>query len=249
MTSPNDISRFLDEVHRDWETTKGDYSINTYPPSQWPIPFFGNPATALVATIGVNPSSGEFDTGRRWTNVKTKTQWKLRLRDYFRHEVPPHEWFEPWRIGLAVLGVSYEEGTAAHLDLSYRSTTAMLKNQGTDPAEFRRMVEHDARFLFQLLLLCPNLRLLLTFGPIPSEKPGRPEGLFGYLFTAAEKHGFRSINDQDSWQLWNEPTRRTYVVHDANTPEEKCVTCRVVKNLFDSRDALRAHLNAQAPSI
>lgn len=247
MTSPNEISRFLDQLHSDWETTKGDYPNNTYPPSQWPIPFFGNPATAKVATIGVNPSSGEFDPDRHWETVRTKTQWKLRLRDYFRHGVSPHDWFEPWRIGLAVLGVSYEEGTAAHLDLSYRSTTTMLKNHGTDPAEFRRMLEHDARFLFQLLLLSPNLRLLLTFGPIPPATPGPPEGLFGYLFTAAEEHGFRSIKDQDSWTLWHEPSRRTFIVHDAHTPGEKCLTCRVVKNLFANRDVLRAHLTTQSP--
>lgn len=249
MTSPHDISRFLDQVHRDWQTTQGQFPNNTHPPSQWPIPFFGNPATALVATIGVNPSSGEFNSERSWESVKTKTDWKLRLRDYFRHKVPPHAWFKPWRTGLAVLGLGYEDGSAVHLDLSFRATTAMLKNPGTDLAEFRRMVEHDADHFFRLLLLCPNLRLLLTFGPIPPEKPGRPESLFGHLFTAAETRGFRQIKDQDSWKLWHEPTGRVYVVHDADTPGEKCVTCRVVKNLFENRDALGAHLAPQAPSL
>jgi hypothetical protein len=119
VTSPNDISRFLDQVHRDWQATRGQFPNNTYPPSQWPIPFFGNPATAQVATIGVNPSSDEFDEQRGWASVTTTRQWKLRLRDYFRHPVPPHEWFEPWRTGLAVLGLSYEDGSAVHLDLSY----------------------------------------------------------------------------------------------------------------------------------
>ena len=121
----------------------------------------------------------------------------------------------------------------------------MLTNPKTDPAEFRRMVEHDADHLFRLLLLCPNLRLLLTLGPIPTEKPGRPESLFGHLLTASETRGFRQIKNQDSWKLWHEPTGRVYVVHDADTPGEKCITCRVVKNLFENRDTLRAHL-AQA---
>lgn len=107
MTSPHDISRFLDQVHRDWLSTRGDFPKNTYPPSQWPIPFFRNPATALIATAGVNPSAGEFDPKRDWARVKQMRDWKERLRDYFRHETPAHEWFEPWRIGLALLGASY----------------------------------------------------------------------------------------------------------------------------------------------
>ena len=36
---------------------------------------------------------------------------------------------------------------------------AMLKNPRTDRMEFRRVV-------FKPLLLCPKLKLLLTFGPI-----------------------------------------------------------------------------------
>ena len=70
MTPPNDISRFLDHIHRGWETTKGQFPNNTRPPSQWPIPFFGNPATARAATIGVNPSSDVFFTQRNWTEHK-----------------------------------------------------------------------------------------------------------------------------------------------------------------------------------
>ena len=138
---------------------------------------------------------------------------------------------------------SYEEGTAAHLDLSYRSTTAMLDNPKTDPAEFRRMVAHDAEFFFRLLLLCPKLRILLTFGPIVGETRGRPEGLFGYLFATAPRHGFKMVKDQDLWRLWHEPTSREFVVHDADTQDEKCLTCRVVKNLHENRDSLRGHLS------
>lgn len=243
MRPPNDISRFLEQVHRDWQSTRDDFPKNTFPPSQWPIPFFGNPTNALVATVGVKPSADEFAPDRGWADVKNTHDWKIRLRDYFRHKTPPHEWFDSWRIGLALLGVSYEEGTAAHLDLSYRATTAMLTNPKTDPAEFRRMVEHDAALFFQLLLLPPNIRLLLTFGPIVGETRGCPEGLFGFLFATAPKHGFKMLKDQDAWKLWHEPTRREFVVHDADTQDEKCITCRVVKNLHQHRDPLRALLS------
>lgn len=242
VPAPNDISNFLDQVHRDWETTRSQFLVNTYPLSQWPMPFFGNPASALVATIGVNPSSSEFDPARLWGAVQTKKDWKLRLRDYFRHRVPPHEWFESWQVGLAVLGLSYQEGTAVHLDLSYRATTAMLKNPSTDLAEFRRMVEQDSAHFFRLLLLCPNLRLLLTSGPIPGETRGRPEALFSFIFAAAEQHGFTKIRDGDFWKLWHKPSGRSFVVHEAETPGGNCPTCRVVKNLYENRDKLRSHL-------
>jgi hypothetical protein len=246
MTSPNNISRFLDEILDDWKTTKNQFPKNTCPDSQWPIPFFGNPATAMVATVGVNPSSGEFALKRRWASVKTPKQWKVRLRDYFRHKVPPHAWFDPWRTGLAVLGLGYEDGSAVHIDLSFRATTAMLKNSNTDRDEFRRMLEYDSRHFFRLLVHCPNLRLLLTFGPVLRKAPGRPESLFEYLFTAAITGDFQQINEQDSNKLLHIPSSRVYAVHNADTPGEKCITCRVVKNLLKNRNTLRTHLT-QAP--
>jgi hypothetical protein len=46
------------------------------------------------------------------------------------------------------------------------------------------------------------------------------------------------IQDRDSWNLLYEPTRRAFIVYDADTQDEKCVTGRVVKNLHQNRDAL-----------
>lgn len=232
------ISHYLSEICRDWQASRDEFPKNTIRGPAWPIPFFGNPATAVVATVGVNPSSGEFAPDRRWAGVDTPGKWKRRLRDYFKNEVPAHDWFDPWRIGLELLGVSYEAGTAAHLDVSYRPTKAMLTNPQTDRAEFRRMVEKDAAWFFKLLLLCPKLKLLLTFGPIVGEDR-RPESLFGHLFDAAPGHGFRVFQDETSWKLWHEPTGKVLLVHDADTPGEKCITCRVVKNLHAHRHELR----------
>lgn len=249
MTPSPGISQFLDQVRSDWKNSKDQFPKNTTPKSQKPIPFFGSPDTAIVATVGVNPSSNEFEESRGWAEATTLAQWKSRLYGYFNHQVPADDWFDPWRIGLALLGVSYEHGTAAHLDVSYRSTTAMLKNPRTDPDEFRRMVEQDAALFFQLLPLCPNLRVLLTFGPMVGETRGRLEGLLGFLFTIAPKHGFKTLKDQGLWKLWHEPTNRVFVVHDADTRTDKCITCRVVKNLFENRDALRASLSSPAPAL
>jgi hypothetical protein len=48
------ISKYLSEVLTDWRESRADFPANTCRASHWPIPFFGNPATALVATVGVN---------------------------------------------------------------------------------------------------------------------------------------------------------------------------------------------------
>jgi hypothetical protein len=134
MTNP--ISDYLNAVHQDWQDSLGCFSKNVYLTHYRPIPFFGNPATALVATVGVNPSSGEFSPDRNWTEAKTNKNWKLRLKNYFDQKMPPHEWFCPWRIGLKLLGISYEAGTAAHFDVSYRPTSAMLKTRRQIPRNF-----------------------------------------------------------------------------------------------------------------
>ena len=232
------ISKYLSQVLRDWQDSRELFPKNVCPTDHWPIPFFGNPTKAVIATVGVNPSSDEFAPDRRWGGVKRPADWKRRLRDYFTNDVPAHEWFEPWRIGLGLLGVSYKQRTAAHFDVSYPPATAMLTNPRTDREEFRRMVERDAAWFFKLLLLCPNLKLLLTFGPVVG-KDRQPESLFGFLFSAAPGHGFRVFQDETGWQVWHEPSRRVLPVHDADTPGEKCVTCRVVKNLHAHRHELR----------
>jgi hypothetical protein len=156
MNGNLDISNFLLEVLHDWRGSRDAFPRNVHPQQHWPIPFFGNPATALVATIGVNPSAVEFDEARAWDRVRSTADWKKRLKNYFNQTPPAVDWFDPWRIGLALLDCSYEAGTAAHIDVSYRPTKAMLKNQSSDPKEFRTMVERDVQWFFKLLPLFPE---------------------------------------------------------------------------------------------
>ena len=216
---------------------------NAHPKQNWPIPFFGNPASALVATVGVNPSSEEFATDRNWpaANNRNREAWKTRLKNYFAQKTLSHDWFDPWRIGLALLDCSYEAGTAAHFDVSYSATEAMLKNPSPDSKEFRRMVDRDTAWSFKLLRLCPKLRLLLTMGPIIGENL-RPMSWLGFLCDFAPRHGFKVIHNQGFWEFWHEATRKVLVAQDADTPAEKCITCRVVNNLQAHRDDLRQRL-------
>lgn len=244
MNGNLDISNYLSEVYYDWQSSREQFPRNTYPPVHWPVPFFGNPVTARVVTIGVNPSSEEFAADRNWPPVhgNNRKAWKTRLKNYFNHSTPAHEWFDPWRVGLTLLDCSYEAGTAAHFDVSYRPTKAMHKNQSTDPKEFRIMIERDVQWLFKLLLLCPKLRGLLTMGPIVGTADQSLESLFGFLCDFAPRHGFKLVHNGGFWEFWHEESRKVLVVHEADTPEEKCITCRVVKNLHTHRDELRQRL-------
>jgi hypothetical protein len=61
-----DISKYLSDVLKDWRESRDAFPANTAPCSHWPIPFFGNPASAIVATVGINPTCGEFQPSRNW---------------------------------------------------------------------------------------------------------------------------------------------------------------------------------------
>jgi len=243
MDKNPEISNFLNEVFEDWRFSHDKFPKNVIHGEYWPIPFFGNPVTARVATIGVNPSSEEFKPLRRWPKITKANRgaWKRRLKTYFNHELAADDWFDPWTIGLALLDCSFEEGTAAHFDVSYRPTIAMLANQGTDPKEFYEMAERDVQWIFKLLPLCPNLRLLLTMGPIIGEN-FKPTPLLGFLGEFSQRYGYKMIRQGMFWEFWHEESRRVFVIHEADTPDEKCITCRVVKNIHAHRDELRQRL-------
>jgi len=213
MSGNPEISNYLTDVYHDWQNSRNAFPINVYPEHYWPIPFFGNPGTALVATVGVNPSSDEFNPRRGWNAVKSKRDWEARLVNYFHSKTPPHQWFELWRKDLKLLDVSHQAGTAVHLDVSYRPTTAMIVNRKTDPKEFRRMVELDIAWFFRLLPLCPRLRGLLTFGPVIRAN-GCPESLAGFVRKSAPRHGFTVLPDGGLSHASNERPPRGYFLHE-----------------------------------
>jgi hypothetical protein len=151
-----------------------------------------------VAIVGVNPSTGEFRPDRNWNTVQNPADWKRRLKNQFNQTKPPHEWFAPWCVGLALLGLDYKNGSAAHFDVSYRPTTAMLTNPRTNREEFRRMVERDMEWFFRLLPLCRNLRLLLVSGPIVRAN-GSTESLALFVRNNAPQNGFKLSQDGKFW--------------------------------------------------
>jgi len=237
----NAISNYLTDVYLDWEDSRDAFQNNVYLTHYWPIPFFGNPRTALVATVGVNPSSGEFGPKRNWAEVESIKGWKERLKQYFTDENrPPHDWFGPWCQGLALVGCSFGKGTAAHLDVSYRPTKAMLKNKTTDQREFRHMIERDVAWLFRLLPLCPKLRGLLVYGPVVRHD-GSTESLAAFVRKSAPRHGFSVLPDGGLSLEGEEP--RAFFLHEVASPDMGTVTERVVANLTQHRDDLRRKIH------
>jgi len=233
-----DISDYLNDVLADWRASKDDFSSNIQPKRQWPIPFFGNPATARVATVGVNPSSGEFAPGRNWVAVESVRDWKLRLRNYFNQHTPAHPWFGPWRSGLKRLGLSYEAGTAAHFDVSYRATKAMLRNRGTDPREFRHMVDRDIAWFFQLLTLCPQLQGLLVFGPVVRADRST-ESLAGFVRKSAPRHGFKVTADGGLCLELKGQGMRSCFLHEVTATGDGSITDQLAADLTRHGDELR----------
>ena len=152
-----------------------------------PIPFFGDVLKARVLTVGVNPSDQEFNVERRWDAITNPRQWQKRLLNYFRISgIRPWYWFETWSGCLELLGVSYSDRTAGHIDVSPRPTTPML-DKDTDKAEFRAMVEHDVKWFFELLDRLPQVQLLLVAGPIPRAN-GRKQQLADFIREHSAKH-------------------------------------------------------------
>jgi hypothetical protein len=239
MTAGNfRVSRYLDDIWEDWQASSDLFPKNLYPAYQWPMPFFGNPRTAVAATIGVNPSSGEFSSERHWGQIRTKRDWKERLKGYFNNTSPlPHRWFGPWKSGLQLLNISYESGRAAHFDVSYRATKAMIRNKSTDRVEFRRMVERDIQFLFRLLPLCDNLRLLLVFGPMIRSN-GTCESLADFIATSANNRGMTVIRRPYDCLISSRPGADPLLLHQVFTSGEKCVKSAVVRNLRAHQQAL-----------
>src|SRR5206468_830017 len=102
-------------------------------------------------TIGVNPSSGEFEDDR-WAGISSFKQAEERIVNYFENpHMASHPWFETWESALNQVDASYygkRRYLAAHLDLCPRPTLPMSK---VDPERFLEMVITDLSSFIQFL--------------------------------------------------------------------------------------------------
>ena len=182
-----ELVRWLAGIRRQVQETNPAFA--QLDPVGWPIPFFGDIRTARVLTVGVNPSSQEFAPPTRWATVTRDAEWVHRLLDYFQGtSPPPNKWFLPWEASLKLIGCSYEDRTAAHLDLSPRATIRMTD---APRQRFCDMVQTDVRWFFESLAFAPCARLVLVAGGIikPEENAWLPIG--SYIESRAEHHAAR----------------------------------------------------------
>src|SRR5436309_2113467 len=130
--------------NREWPDYLLERASRQPPPSggvlrgSTPVVSFGHPLVPAVATLGINPSSGEFldragsllaDGDRRLATLPSlgvtdyaelSSELAAQIVDdcasYFDRR--PYRWFTPLdRILRSALAVSYFDGTACHLDL------------------------------------------------------------------------------------------------------------------------------------
>ncbi len=140
-------------------------------PTSTPVIAFGDPRTAHVATVGINPSRREFldasgtsvlrDTERRLetlislgTPVLATASYAsiahtwTRCNDYFRHN-PNTPWFTQLEDIFAPLGASYAAGSACHLDLVQGATNPTWGNLSAKKRQ--SLLTTDRPFLQQQL--------------------------------------------------------------------------------------------------
>jgi hypothetical protein len=134
-----------------------------------PIPFFGNVSTARIITIGLNPSSGEFEPWRCWPEELDAQELALRLVGYFRHAQPrPHPWFAELQEALSIVNCPYTLA-AAHVDVSPWPTLSpnSLKkriNKRELLAYYHEMILTERKHLGAFLQKCKNLKFVFIIG-------------------------------------------------------------------------------------
>ncbi len=135
-------------------------------PESLPVISFGDPSTARVATVSLNPSWQEFQSkGRNWlTGPKMRleslnslernhpselteddiSKVVLKCNTYFEGN-PYKPWFNQLNVINKIFGASYYEGSACHLDLVQWATSTVQKD--LPKSIWLQLVEMDKDFL------------------------------------------------------------------------------------------------------
>jgi len=171
-----DYELWLDEIKKSNHKYESLFAeAGAYPP----IFFFGDPAGAVAATVGVNPSAGEFSKHRNWSSQDAKPRPLLeRCRKYFDEPmaIPAHPWFQVCENFLRKIGVSYTASPrVVHLDFSPRATRSMrsLQKESEDLLElFLNLVENDLKYFIAQLQAYPSIKNLYVAGSVTKKYYG-----------------------------------------------------------------------------
>lgn len=139
-------------------------------PGSLPVLCFGDPSTAVVATVGINPSNREylspkgleldgplrrFETlgslrasSRRSLNDAQATKAIERMYQYFGPTRPIYSWFNGLCRVVDGMQTSFRDRTAVHLDLVQEATKpAWSELVKTDRAQAEAVLHRDLSFL------------------------------------------------------------------------------------------------------
>lgn len=183
-------------------------------PGSTPVISFGDFTKARVATLGINPSSVEFLSG------KSLIQDKKRLCDYETLGIPfnatldkkhalkildgsnhyfqnnPYRWFDGFDEILSATNSSYFDGSACHLDLVQSAT--MPAWRGLTAGERKLMLEQDREF-FSWQVSSPNLKVVLLAGGLVKE---RVEKTFSFKTSVVDVISYMSGSKKTSVKLY-----------------------------------------------
>ena len=139
-----------------------------------PVPFFGAIHQARVITVGLNPSSTEFEEYGRWPRQISAGDLAERLLDYFREPtIAPHHWFADLQQAMAYIQCPYHL-CAAHVDVSpwttYAPTTLLKKDRELGNEDYPLLHSYNSlledgmnRWLPETLKLCKStLKLVIA---------------------------------------------------------------------------------------
>lgn len=135
-----------------------------------PVVSFGYPKVAKVATLGINPSSNEFQIGNGNKNLLPAAAKRLidtevlgvskpsslgreaaikvveGCYSYFKNH--PYEWFEDLQqYALTPTGTSFESGSACHLDLVQWATDPVWQDKRMPKDIKKLLLDADKEFL------------------------------------------------------------------------------------------------------
>ena len=135
-----------------------------------PVVSFGYPKNAKVATLGINPSSNEFQIGngnksplpaasKRLVDTESlgTSQTQALTREqaikviegcYSYFETNPYEWFDDLQeYALTPTGTSFKSGSACHLDLVQWATDPVWQDKRMPRETKKFLLEKDKDFL------------------------------------------------------------------------------------------------------
>ena len=188
-----------------------------------PMPFFGNLDGAAIVTIGLNPSSTEFEPWRSWPpETMTAAELALRLAGYFRSVNPrPHSWFGEYQEALGIIGGDYKIN-AAHLDLlpwPTLSPTYLKKLDEQNGTELRDIYNsalnkgRDDWLAFSLECAAPKVKLILIFDSF-GDRPAKTKFICRNALPAnwpGRIEIFKDVREAQTWCWKNKDTLRLFL--------------------------------------